>query len=79
VVRGGPAASASPWPIKAIVAARRQRGVRGGLVHGPSLPEQALRCHPSLARDTMSEAIALAAEVSVTTRREVRAGGGQTH
>jgi pyrrolidone-carboxylate peptidase len=49
------------------------------LVHGPSLPEQALRGHPSLARDTMSEAIALAAEVSVTTRREVRAGGGQTH
>jgi hypothetical protein len=79
VVRGGPAASGSTWPIKAIVAARRQRRVRGGLVHGPSQPEQAPCGQPSLARDTMSAAIALAAEVSATTRREVRAGGGQTH
>ena len=52
---------------------------RGGFGHGPFLPEQAPRGEPSLARATLIEAIAPAGEVSVTTRREVRAAGGQTH
>ena len=58
---------------------RRERGVRGGFVHVPFLPKQAPHGQPSLTREKMIEAIALAAEVTVTTRREVRVAGGQTH
>ena len=52
---------------------------RGGFGHGPFLPEQAPRGQPSLARGTLIEAMAPAGEVTVTTRREVRAAGEQTH
>ena len=58
---------------------RRERGVRGGFMHVPFLPEQAPHGQPSLARGRIIEAIARAAEVAVTTRREVRVAGGQTH
>ena len=109
VVRGGPAAYWSTLPLKAIVAAlrerglpaavsqtagtfvcnhvfyglmralRRRRGVRGGFVHVPFLPEQAKRGEPSLPLGTMIAALALAVDVAVTTRHDRRAGGGQTH
>ena len=57
---------------------RARRGVRGGFIHVPFLPEQAKRGQPSLAQETMIEAIALAVAVSVTTRRDQRVAGGQT-
>jgi pyroglutamyl-peptidase len=109
VVRGGPAAYWSGLPIKAIVAAlrernipavvsqtagtfvcnhvfyglmhalRRQRSVRGGFIHLPYLPEQAPPGQPSLPRDTMIEAIAVAIEVTLTTRADRREAGGRTH
>jgi pyroglutamyl-peptidase len=58
-------------------ALRWQRAARGGFIHVPSLPEQAKPGEPSLPLATMIDAIALAVEVSVTTRRDVRHGGGQ--
>jgi len=109
VVRGGPAAYWSTLPLKAIVAAlrergvpasvsqtagtfvcnhvfyglmhvlRRRRGVRGGFVHVPFLPEQARGGQPSLALDRMIGAIATAAELAVKTKRDTRAAGGATH
>ena len=60
-------------------ALRRRRGVRGGFIHVPWLPEQAKPGQPSLPLATMIEAIALAAEVSVRTRHDRRVGGGATH
>ena len=60
-------------------ALRRRRGVRGGFIHVPWLPEQAKRGQPSLPLATMIEAVALAAEVSVRTRHDRRVGGGATH
>jgi pyroglutamyl-peptidase len=60
-------------------ALRRRRGVRGGFIHVPWLPEQARPGQPSVPLTKMIEAIALAAEVSVRTRRDHRAGGGATH
>lgn len=109
VVRGGPAAYWSTLPIKAIVAALRERaipasvsqtagtfvcnhvfyglmralarrkGVRGGFVHVPFLPEQARRGEPSLALEAMIGALAVAVEVSLTTKRDRHEGGGRTH
>jgi pyroglutamyl-peptidase len=109
VVRGGPAAYFATLPIKAIVAALRERGVassvsqtagtfvcnqvfyglmhvlrcqrtvRGGFVHVPFLPEQARGGEPSLPLGTMVEAIALAVEVSLCTRRDLATEGGQVH
>ncbi len=57
----------------------RRRGVRGGFVHVPFLPEQAQRGQASLPLATMIEAIALVVGVSLHTRRDVRASGGRTH
>ena len=55
-----------------------RRGVRGGFIHVPFLPEQAKRGQPSLSQEMMIEAIALAVAVSVTTRRDLQVAGGQT-
>lgn len=109
VIRGGPAAYWSRLPIKAIVAALRerkipaavsqtagtfvcnqvfyglmhalrwQRSIRGGFIHVPYLPEQAPPGQPSLPRETMIEAIAVAIEVTLTTRTDRREAGGRTH
>ncbi len=61
----------------------RCRGVRGGFIHVPWMPEQAKRQGrsrpPSLSLATMVEAIALAAEVTATVRRDLRVGEGRTH
>lgn len=55
---------------------RWQRGVRGGFIHLPCLPEQAERGGPSLPLDTIIEGIGVAVEVAITTRRDMRATGG---
>jgi pyroglutamyl-peptidase len=60
-------------------ALKKHRGVRGGFIHVPWLPEQARKDQPSLPLETMVNAIARAAEVALAVRRDVRAGGGQTH
>jgi pyroglutamyl-peptidase len=60
-------------------ALRRQRGVRGGFIHVPFLPGQARKGQPSLPLETMTKAIALAIETAITRRRDISAGGGQTH
>ncbi len=60
-------------------ALRRRPGVRGGFIHVPFLPGQVKRNEPSLPLETMVEAIALAVEVSLRTRRDRRLGDGQTH
>ncbi len=57
----------------------RQSGLRGGFVHVPFLPEQAPRGQASLPLETMIEAVALAVEVSLRTRRDARVSDGQTH
>ncbi len=60
-------------------ALRARRGVRGGFIHVPFLPEQAKQGQPSLPQKVMIEAIALAVAVSVRTRRDRREAGGQIH
>lgn len=108
VIRGGPVAYWSRLPVKAIVAALRdrkipaavsqtagtfvcnhvfyalmhtlrwQRQVRGGFIHVPFLPEQAKRGEPSLPLATLIEGVALAVEVALRSRRDVRSAGGAT-
>lgn len=46
-------------------ALRRRPGMRGGFIHLPLLPEQAADGRPGLPLDSMTEAIALAAEVTL--------------
>ncbi len=58
-------------------ALRRRRGVRGGFIHVPFVPEQATRGQPSLPLATMTEAVALAVETALTTRRDARLPGGR--
>lgn len=58
---------------------RAKRGVRGGFVHVPFLPEQAGKGQPSLPLETMIEAIGVVMATAIMTRRDVRTGGGQTH
>ena len=63
---------------------RGKFGVRGGFIHVPFLPEQARRrapgrgrrVPPSLAQAAMTEAIALALQVAVENRRDIRRAGG---
>lgn len=58
-------------------ALRGNRRVRGGFIHVPLLPEQARKGQASLPLKTMIEAIALAVEVSLKTKRDVRMAGGR--
>jgi pyroglutamyl-peptidase len=60
-------------------ALRPKNGVRGGFIHVPFLPEQAKKGQPSLPLETMVEAIGVAIATALTTRRDVKSGGGQTH
>lgn len=58
---------------------RRRRGVRGGFIHVPYTVEQAARHGagvPGLPLESMIAAVALAIEVSLQTRRDLRASGG---
>jgi len=58
-------------------ALRRKPGVRAGFIHVPNLPEQAKRDQPSLPLEMMVYGVALAIEVALTTRRDVRVSGGK--
>lgn len=61
-------------------ALRWQRQVRGGFIHVPLMSEHVVEgSQPSLPLATMIEAIAVAVEISVQYRRDVRHAGGQTH
>jgi pyroglutamyl-peptidase len=55
------------------------RGVRGGFIHVPFLPEQAKTGQASLLLETMVTAIAVAIETSVKVKRDKRVTGGTTH
>ena len=56
----------------------RRRVGRGGFIHVPWLPEQAKRGQPSLPLPTMVEAVAIAAGVAATVRRDVRREDAKT-
>lgn len=58
-------------------ALRRRRGVRGGFIHVPYLPEQASKGEPSLAFEKMVSAIARATEIALLVRRDAKTVGGQ--
>jgi len=60
-------------------ALRRQRGVRGGFIHVPWLPEQAGAGGPALTLAAMTAGLAAAIETALTVRRDARAPGGATH
>jgi pyroglutamyl-peptidase len=55
------------------------RAARGGFIHVPFLPEQAKKGQPNLPLETMVEAIGVAIAAALTTRRDVKSGGGQIH
>ena len=55
---------------------RGQKKVRGGFIHVPFLPEQALQGQASLPLETMVAAIAVAIETAATVRRDERTSGG---
>lgn len=59
----------------------RRRGVRGGFIHVPYLPEQAARIGdvPSMPLERIVRGLEVAIETALTTRRDVRAAGGATH
>ena len=57
----------------------RRKGIRGGFVHVPFLPQQAKRGQPSLPLDAMIAAITEVVAISLVTRRDIRRAGGQTH
>jgi pyroglutamyl-peptidase len=58
---------------------RKQKGVRGGFIHVPFLPEQAKAGQPGLSLATMTAAIESAIATALKTRRDVRSAGGATH
>jgi len=60
-------------------ALRGKRGVRGGFIHVPFLPEQARAGQPSMPLETMVTALSLAVETALRRKRDVRAAGGATH
>ncbi len=60
-------------------ALRKNPRLRGGFIHVPFLPGQGQRGQPSLPLATMIAAVAIATDVAARTRRDFRAGGGQTH
>jgi pyroglutamyl-peptidase len=61
--------------------ATRHRGVRGGFVHVPYLPEQAERHAgaPSMPLETMIEAVRLCLETALTTAGDLHFAAGETH
>jgi pyroglutamyl-peptidase len=58
-------------------ALRLRRVVRGGFIHVPYLPEQALKGESSLAFEKLARAIARATEIALSVRRDARTVGGQ--
>ena len=61
--------------------ANDDRGVRGGFIHLPWLPEQAARHDnaPALPLATMVDAIRLCLETALTTHADLRVAGGSKH
>jgi pyroglutamyl-peptidase len=60
--------------------ARTRRGVRGGFIHVPYPPQQAVRHGaPGMELATMIEAIRLCIETALTTREDIHFAGGTTH
>ena len=57
-------------------ALRHKRGVRGGFIHVPFLPEQAKQGQPSLPLETMVTAIGMAVATALKTRRDLMTIGG---
>ena len=57
----------------------KRRGIRGGFIHVPFLPEQAKAGQPCLPLEKMTEGIVLAIETSVRMKRDRRLAGGATH
>jgi len=111
IVPDGPAAWFSSLPIKAIVAAMREKGIpasvsqtagtfvcnhvmygllhkigenaerKGGFIHIPYLPEQAA-AHagaPSMAAQTVKDALEIALTVALRQDSDINAVGGATH
>lgn len=60
-------------------ALRRRKGVRGGFIHVPFLPEQAKAGQASLPLEDMTAAVAVAVETALRRKRDVRKVGGKTH
>ena len=60
-------------------ALRRRKGVRGGFIHVPFLPEQAKAGQASLSLEDMTAAVAVALETTLGRKRDVRKVGGKTH
>jgi pyroglutamyl-peptidase len=58
---------------------RKQKKVRGGLIHVPFLADQAKPGQPSLNLETMTAAIGAAVATALKTRRDARSAGGATH
>ncbi|MBI2498302.1 MAG: pyroglutamyl-peptidase I [Opitutae bacterium] len=54
-----------------------ERGVRGGFIHVPYLPEQTKRGQPSLPLETMVEAVGVAMTTALRTRRDPKAVVGR--
>jgi pyroglutamyl-peptidase len=59
----------------------KRRGVRGGFVHVPYLPEQAARFEgaPSLPLEDVVRALEITLDTALSVRRDVRSAGGATH
>ncbi|MFK7990419.1 MAG: pyroglutamyl-peptidase I [Sandaracinaceae bacterium] len=64
----------------------RRRGIRGGFIHLPYVPEQARAAHeasgvpqPSLPLATLARGLEVAAQLSLHTERDLVAVGGATH
>lgn len=60
----------------------RRRGVRGGFIHVPFLPEQALAAvtgSPAMRLEQIVRGLEIAIKTSLTTQSDLRATGGATH
>ena len=60
-------------------ALRRRRGVRGGFMHVPLLPQQAGAGEPSLDLQTMVRGVRLALHTALTTAADLRLAAGAEH
>jgi pyroglutamyl-peptidase len=59
-------------------ALRARKGVRGGFIHVPFLPEQAQKGQASLPLEDMVFGVALALETALRRKKDLRLPGGQT-
>ena len=60
-------------------ALRRRRGVRGGFMHVPLLPQQAGAGQPSLDLPTMVRGVRLALHTALTTGADLQVAAGAEH